>query len=247
MKMTCRKSVYMNVLCKIGLILGVLVFLVLPVQTEAAVDVKKGTFYKKTSTGTQAVTGVGFTPKAIIFWATTQAVVGNANTNFTAYGFTAGSSSASVSVWSDAAGTSNTGRKNSVTNAIQLQVAGGTNAGEATLSSFDADGFTLNWSPADGNGYIIHYYAIGGGGNIAATTSKIFLDSTNAAPSVSNLGFQPDMLFFLNMGWMTATSTATTTGKLGIGFGDTTATQGGLGLLWEDNSNSSDTCSAQRV
>ena len=237
----------MNVLCKIGLILGVLVFLVLPVQTEAAVDVKKGTFYKKTSTGTQAVTGVGFTPKAIIFWATTQAVVGNANTNFTAYGFTAGSSSASVSVWSDAAGTSNTGRKNSVTNAIQLQVAGGTNAGEATLSSFDADGFTLNWSPADGNGYIIHYYAIGGSDIIAATTSSIFLDSTNAAPSVSNLGFQPDMLFFLNMGWVTATSTATTTGKLGIGFGDTTATQGGLGLLWEDNSNSSDTCSAQRV
>ena len=46
---------------------------------------------------------------------------------------------------------------------------------------------------------------------------------------------------------MSATSTDTARGKLGIGFGNNTTDQGGLGLLWEDASGSSDTCSVQRV
>src|SRR3990167_8507855 len=248
MKMTCRKSVYMNVLCKIGLILGVLVFLVLPVQTEAAVDVKKGTFYKRTSAGTQAITGVGFQPKAILFWATLQTAVGNSIANYTGYGFTAGvGSSASVSAWSDRVDPSNTGRKNSVTNAIQLQTTGGTDAGQATLNSFDTDGFVLNWTSADVNPYIIHYFAIGGSDITNATTSTIFINTADTTRSVSDLSFQPDMLFFINGGNITATGTDQAIAKLGIGFGNNSTDQGGLGVLWEDGAAASDTCSIERV
>ena len=33
---------------------------------------------------------------------------------------------------------------------------------EATLDSFDADGFTLNYSATPSAGYIVHYVAFGG-------------------------------------------------------------------------------------
>ena len=251
-----KKILYSQHLVKNGLTVLTICLaltLVLPLvvgiqEAEAAIDVKKGTFYKRTSAGTQAITGVGFQPKAILFWATLQTAVGNSIANYTGYGFTAGvGSSASVSAWSDRVDPSNTGRKNSVTNAIQLQTTGGTDAGQATLNSFDADGFTLDWASANATGYIIHYYAIGGSDLTTATTSSIFINTTDATRSVSNLSFQPEMLFFLNGGNVSATSTDTARGKLGIGFGNNTTDQGGLGLLWEDASGSSDTCSVQRV
>src|SRR3989344_3267950 len=251
-----KKILYSQHLVKNGLTVLTICLaltLVLPLvlgiqEAESAIYVKKGTFYKTTSAGTQASTGVGFQPKAIRFQSTLETAVGNSIANYTGYGFTAGvGSSVSVSAWSDRVDPSNTGRKNSVTNAIQLQTTGGTDAGQATLNSFDADGFTLDWASPNATGYIIHYYAIGGSDLTTATTSSIFINTTDATRSVSNLSFQPEMLFFLNGGNVSATSTDTARGKLGIGFGNNSTDQGGLGLLWEDASNNSDTCSAQRV
>ena len=215
---------------------------------QAAVNVKSGTFYKKTSPGTQQITGVGFLPKAVIFFATKQTALGNAIGNYVGVGVTAGSSnSASISAWSDRSDPSNTGRKNSVTNAIQLQTTGGTDAGQATLDSFDTDGFVLNWTSADVNPYIIHYFAIGGSDITNATTSTIFINTADTTRSVSDLSFQPDMLFFINGGNITATGTDQAIAKLGIGFGNNSTDQGGLGVLWEDGAASSDTCSIERV
>ncbi|MFH0923975.1 MAG: hypothetical protein V1825_04560, partial [Candidatus Falkowbacteria bacterium] len=128
-----------------------------------ALSFKKGSFAKKTSTGTQPIAGVGFQPKAIIFYWTNQTAEGISNTSYYGTGFASSTTAErAISSWSDDGTSSDSGRKGSQTYCVMIQLINGGDGGTAELNSFDVDGFTLNWVTADASAYIIHYVALGG-------------------------------------------------------------------------------------
>jgi hypothetical protein len=101
------------------------------------------------ATGDVAITGVGFTPKAIVF-------LGTRN------GISVGFADASAQGYSSLYGTSPVGSDYGTSWVIDLDVDG-TNAQRGALKSLDADGFTMTWTKAGsptGTGYC-KYLAIG--------------------------------------------------------------------------------------
>lgn len=129
---------------------------------------KVGTETQKTSTGTKATTGVGFTPKGAIFTSScdtnNNAITDNAR-------MTVGSStgtSNNVSQWvGDADNTADSVANTIMSNSkCMIMATEGTSAtptiqAEATLSSFDSDGFTLDWTTADSTARTFGYVAFG--------------------------------------------------------------------------------------
>lgn len=89
-------------------------------------------------TGTQAITGVGFTPSAIIIYANISGSVGE-----TSWGFSDGTSSYSMGASNTAGAFHNTGSYI----IYFIETAAG-NEAYAAVTSMDADGVTLTWSKA---------------------------------------------------------------------------------------------------
>lgn len=96
---------------------------------------KVGSFTRDTATasGTQAITGVGFTPKAVIFLSVINST--SASSIGVDDGTTDGSVNTLAAAWTF--GTSGA--------AIDVIVSG-TNQYQGSISSFDADGFTITWT-----------------------------------------------------------------------------------------------------
>jgi hypothetical protein len=130
---------------------------------------KVGTETQKTSTGTKATTGVGFTPKCLILSSHCSATTGALVTDAArlSFGTTTGTSN-NVSQWMgdvDNAPVTVANTIMSVNKCIVMATEGvlatpTTNA-EAALSSFDADGFTLDWTTADATARVFGYVALG--------------------------------------------------------------------------------------
>lgn len=127
-------------------------------------NVAAGGFNGDNALGTQAVTGVGFQPDAVIFASIGR---GAAVTNGTAFtpsvglavsptqrGCTAGASQSGQA-------TSDTARQQRTDACILIIQAPGAIIGEADFSSFDADGFTIDWS--DANNSFVFYLCLKGG------------------------------------------------------------------------------------
>jgi hypothetical protein len=165
-------------------------------------QVSKGSFAKSNCTATcsQQVTGVGFQPKAVIFYWTNQTAEGFASDFYWGTGFSSGTSqNGSVSVWAeDNQPTSDTGRIGTNSYAITMQTANGTKVAQAAISSFDSDGFTLSWSTNNTSQYIIHYVAIGGSAITNAKVGSFTMTSAAGSESVTDVGFKPDFLMILS-------------------------------------------------
>lgn len=223
----------------------------LKIKTSQAAQVlfKKGTLTAQTSTGNQQITGVGFQPKALIFFYTTQTATGNSSAS-SGYGmgFTTGSSNSyAVATYSVAAGTSDTARVSSESKAIIILSGVSTIGGAATLVSFDSNGFTLNWTTAAAAAYIIHYVALGGSGITNALASTFSLANSTGDQSVTGIGFQPDFLLFLSIGSNSASETIDANDLFSVGFASSSSYQAGLSLHSRDAQATSDTCSVQRT
>ncbi len=123
------------------------------IAPEWAVGMKIGTFTKDTAdaTGTQEISGVGFKPSFVIFFAVTN-VAAEAS-----FGFDDGSNAYSIDDWHNR--TADTWSY-SVVNSIQLNQAAGI-IYSGVISVLGADGFTITWTKAGaktGSAYI-HYMA----------------------------------------------------------------------------------------
>ena len=133
--------------------------------------VKIGLFDTATSTGTDAITGVGFQP-AIVMLATSLATANDTVTasNGASIGWAIDSAEYSLS-WADEndATTMNT-QTEIASSVIDLPDGDGSALCKATIASMDSDGFTLNYATADGTARKGFYVAIGavaaGGGDI---------------------------------------------------------------------------------
>lgn len=179
-----------------------------------------GSFAKRSGTGTQSITGVGFTPKAIFFWS----VGRSAATGFETadqrlmFGVSDGTHHAAVS-HASATGAFDTssGHRNDAAFIIvdlddSLNSAG-------VVSAVDADGFTFNWTTAAGHtGILINFLAIGGY-NVQAFVGDVATSGSTGNQSVTGVGFRPSTVLFLAFpSSSSATSAASGFGVAGLGW-----------------------------
>jgi hypothetical protein len=165
-----------------------------------ALSRKVGTFTCATSTGNQAVTGLGFQPKMVLFyWIASTQGLSYADGMYLAVG----AASSSTARWvmsisnSDALTDSNCSRSFHSDRCL-FQV----DASEATLCSadfvsMDADGFTLNWTVANSVVRDICYVALGGS-DLSAFVGNFDLAAGTGNQSVTGFGFQPKAMLFGN-------------------------------------------------
>src|SRR5215831_5383913 len=173
-----------------------LAFLLAPTVASAAVSVKTGSFAANTSNGNQAVTGLGFQPKAVILWSTGATATGDvapaAKSGTYNEGFDTDSTHrAALSVFDTGFGQSAT--------AIQY-FADQASPPTADFVSMDAGWFTINWSTAPGTARLIFYYAIGGTDITNASVKQIQAPATTGSVGYTGLGFQPNLCVFLTAG-----------------------------------------------
>jgi len=186
---------------------------------------KVGSFFSRQFVGNGSVTGIGFQPKAVIFYWTTQETPGFAVNAQAGYGFATGvGNERAANYLSDdnlAPGSNNTSRWQWTNRCIVLTntSTAGTTSHEAQLVSMDADGFTLSWLKATvGVNYIVHYLALGGPDITKAATGSFTPTAGTGSQAVTGLSFQPDFLMFLSIDSNTAGSRVSPHGKISIGF-----------------------------
>jgi len=204
--------------------------------------VKVGSFTKATSTDvpvTQAVTGVGFQPKALLLW-----TAGNTSVNTWTDGYlyaigmtTAANASGSTAIASqdDVSPTNTTSR--TVAKALTIVQWGESVLAECDLASFDANGFTLSWTTNNDQAYIINYMAIGGTEVTGAKVVSWQTPSSTGDNAVTGAGFTPGAVLHL-IGYQTSLG-SNAGANLGIGAMDSSQ-EWAMALTEPDARNASD-------
>lgn len=154
---------------------------------------KIGVETQKTSTGTKATTGVGFQPKILVFGSTQRVADSTVTADaFLTLGTGDGSSEAVMANTDhDNLGTTQTGKSYSNAKVLRhITVGSGasptiTTVSEADLSSLDSDGFTLDWTTADGTAREFFYLGLAAAAGIVATPATLALTTSQFAPTVS--------------------------------------------------------------
>lgn len=198
---------------------------------------------------TVAVTGVGFTPKAILFWwagrADSTDAIGRANKNRgfgVATSATARGSMATSS--NDASASSNSSM--ALTNAhCVITVSTATNAitGQLDLQSMDADGFTLVVDFAMPIDVRVHYLALGGDSLTNANVLSFTSPTATGNQDTTGVGFQPDCVLYMTVGHTTAIPAASAYENFTVGAAVSSSAQGVLMAATEDNVATMDTFS----
>lgn len=202
------------------------------------ISVKVGKFDMNGSTGNQAVTGVGFLPKAVLFFNTiddlTEGVAANTQ-------LTIGAAVSSSARWAssffddDFAATMITADYITASSCIsKIDASAVTMA--ADLVSLDSDGFTINVTTA--LNATVQYIALGG--NIQAAVGVTQQPATAIDVSVTGVGFQPTCAFFAGVGTATL-DTVTDVGRINWGVVDSALGQDQLALSCRDNNTTSAT------
>lgn len=158
---------------------------------------KSGSFASPTATGNQSITGLGFKPKAVIFFmnkTTTDASVDEIQVGM---GF-ATSSAQRFYVASElddnvAAGDSN--RRVDNAKCIGIVNNAATVVRSADFVSMDSDGFTINWTTANATQHRVNYIALGG--LIGAKVGTFNTTTTTGSKAIAGVGFRPDLVFVL--------------------------------------------------
>ena len=202
-------------------------------------SVKVGSFAKITTTGTQTISGLGFQPKAIIFfWSRNTTNATAAAPRSQGIGFTDCTNQRAIAVAEDDnAGTSNAGTYETENNVIVILSNGNPTVGSrATFTSCNAGGFTINWAASEARADIINYIAIGGPDvtDVKAGTFTLLLETGYQDITV---GFQPNFVMFLWGLGETLDSLATGL-EIGMGLADYNNNQGLILNCVRDNDNS---------
>jgi hypothetical protein len=171
-----------------------LIFLILfSVPLFATIQSKVGSFTQ----GTTAITGVGFQPQLVLFFASELTGDGSAANVFIGIGGAISSSSrffiADSGLDASASGVTNRSTSNVNAGAFAVILATGGTATvqcRADFVSMDADGFTISYSVNDATARIINYVALAGFTNVAIGSYTTPASTGNA--DIATVGFQPD-------------------------------------------------------
>lgn len=184
---------------------------------QAALSMATGTFTISAGTGSQAVSDANCVqPKVVIaYW--TRSTADATFSADEAFGFgvavdRATDQKSNMSVWNDdAVGTTASSRVKQTSSFIYnlTNAAGGANV-IATMTSFDATGFTINKSTEDGtNRNIIHYICLGGTDIEDAFLGEFGITTGTGNKAFTGVGFQGNLAIFF--------------GQLNSGAGDVSA------------------------
>jgi hypothetical protein len=194
------------------------------------INVKVGSFAKITTTGSQTISGLGFQPKAIIFyWSRNTANATATAPRSQGVGFTDCTNQRAVAIAEDDnAASSNAGRYRTESNVIVILSAGTPTVGSrATFTSCNTDGFTINWAVSEARADIINYIAIGGSDVTNVKAGTFTLAASTGIQNITGVGFQPDFAMFL-WGFTEAVDTASAGLEMGMGFADYNNNQGSI-------------------
>jgi hypothetical protein len=156
-------------------------------------QVKVAPFTIPDSTGTEAITGVGFQPDLVLVCGT---VTNNVNEGFEGLFMHLGVATATdqwcMSVWAPDNSSPPDRTRRWHDSKFIAQLNGAANDFEAALDSFDADGFTIDVTDAPGVPLAALYIAIRGG------TYAAGVESVPAATGIQTIsvGFDPDAMLF---------------------------------------------------
>lgn len=199
---------------------------------------KRVRFQAPAAAGSQAVTGVGFIPKAILFFADHQVVapaVGNTGARSIM-----GCCTAPTERWSTT-DDANTGLSGSAAGRHEQHAIAVINTATAALdyfaelASFDADGFTLTWTNTPNQIYI---EALCLGGDIDAEAGTIVASTGTTEQTKAGLGFQPDALILASRGDTSALGNSGTDWKFSMGVAARDDLSQGAVATFDDSSTS---------
>jgi hypothetical protein len=204
-----------------------------------ALSVKRGSFASNTASATQAVTGVGFQPKAVIFLsARVTAADGIANAALIG---SFGIATDALEGWAissaadDAAPTMNTARRHDNTRCITFLTDGApTLDASASFASADSDGFTLTWDAAPNAAYVVEYLALGGSDLTGVDAGEFTLSGSAGNASVTGVGFQPKLLFFGSVGTNAVLPAQAGVATIGLGAAVSASQRGAYGFSQND-------------
>jgi hypothetical protein len=162
---------------------------------------KVDTLALNTSIGLQSVTGLGFTPKVIMF--NSQPDTANVATSVPTVQFSMGASDGITQL---VEGANNTGNVTSAarryadaTHVIKIATAGTlTTDYSASLNSIDVDGFTLNIDDAPPVADRFSYWALGGNDIANVKVGRFQSLGATGVQAVTGIGFKPDVLIFFS-------------------------------------------------
>ena len=210
---------------------------------------KQGSFTKSTggAPDSQVVTGIGFQPKALILFAVPTTSVGISAEYEFGIGFSDGTDDYSIAgVSEDAVITSDSDRRHAA-KALVILLQNAVVAAECDLTSFNADGFTLNWTTNNASGYIIHYLAIGGDDLTNAKVGTFNQSASTGNQAITGTGFQPDIVFLMRIISSTTIPQTTIFQFPTLGMATDSSHQWAIGMQSVDNSSAADTDRVQET
>lgn len=184
-----------------------------------ALSAKVDSFALNTSIGNQAVSGIGFQPKVVIFFGTMNTADGIV-VDFNLVIGAAASSSARGHVSindEDNVSTSDSSRTIFTDSCLRMLDPGSSSSYLfiADFVSLDSDGFTINISDAPASAYRIGYLALGGADITDVAVGSLVTPASTGNLVETGVGFQPDAAIFFTDG----ESLETDTNDLAFGFG----------------------------
>ena len=194
---------------------------------------KAGSFTGTGSTGNQAVTGVGFQPKVVLFrynMSATDTSQGDA-----IIGFGVGVSSSDRRVSGNYATTGLTTSANAAWNQPTYCIYTPGGGSRADLVSLDSDGFTINWVTS--SQMAVQYLALGGDAITHVKTGSAAAKTSTGNQSYTGLGFQPTALIVFAGKFSTSPLDQTTNGSGLFGFATSSSDRGFVAWRNQTGSN----------
>lgn len=199
-----------------------------------------GTFGTTTGviTTTIPVTGVGFSPKAILFWHTGRTELVDTVSTLTVrrgFGFAVSASDrrAITNFSLTASNPTDTASRQTPNACVSILLDAATVDGELDFVSMDADGFTLIVDNQFSQDYQISYLAIGGDDVVNAVTGQFTAPTVAGTYSLTSLAFQPDCVFFLSSNQATTPPVTGVDSRMSFGC----AVDGGGQAVWSGGAN----------
>ena len=170
-------------------------------------NVNASTFAAATATGNQAVTGVGFQPDCVLFFAPSMNTAEGTSlaSSLGFKGWAVSPSQRGVTSWRMINGLTT----NSSTSSRQLTnqcITVPTVLREADFVSFDSDGFTINWSVVNGTASILGYIALKG---MLVAAGSFNQPTSTGNQSITSPGFTPSTVLLMGMNKVSSSSDST--------------------------------------
>ena len=209
-----------------------------------------GSFAVNTSTGNQAVTGVGFQPSMVLFFTpVAHTADGNAVHAFSAFGVGLSSTArrAIAHAQHDNQGTSVGGLSAATTRSVATIVGTGTETFALDFVSHDSDGFAVNVTTAPGSGRIVCFMAIGGTDLTNSAVRSITSPTATGNQAYTGVGFTPDCVVLFGVRTTAETIFTTSSIRYGIGWATSSTARGYSGSGDERSAGTSNTARKQRT